>query len=376
MKQTDNKLIKKLKIWDLPTRFYHWLQLVLVFAGLLSGFFAPEWWLNIHVWLGYALVALLVFRISWGFFGPQYSRFSSFIFTPSILIAHIKGIKEGKPLHFFGHNPLGALMVFGLIAVMVGIILSGLINFGGVENQGVLAGFVDYATGDKAGKIHLFLAYALMGMIILHIIGVVVESKISKISLTKAMIDGDKPLEEGQEKPTLQPLQTKAAVFTIIVFGIVLVGGAVILSKKPASGFILMPLNEAYQSECSDCHIVYHPSLLPKKSWSLMMNDLEDHFGEDASLDDETRNEIAGYLSRYSAENWDSEAANNFITVNEKKPFQISATPYWEMRHKNIDKEIFNIKKINSISNCEACHSDAKAGQFFDENIRIPNKQN
>ncbi len=363
---------QNIRIWDLPTRIYHWLQLLVVVGALLSGFFAPEWWLSYHVWLGYALIALLVFRIVWGFFGPEYSRFSSFIFSPTKLIAHIKAIKEGKPLHFFGHNPLGALMIFALIAVLLGISLSGLINLGGVENQGALAGFVDYASGDIAGKVHLLLAFALIAMIFLHILGVVVEGKISKSNLTKSMIDGDKPLPKGEKAPILRSTLFVPAILSIAGIGLILVVGSISMSKVPASGFIAMPISQTYQSECSDCHIVYHPSLLPKNSWAIMMDNLSEHFGEDASLDDETRDVIANYLVRYSAENWDSEAANNLLLVDKEKPIQITATAYWKLRHAKIDEEVFKSKPVRTAANCEACHSDAKTGRFADENISIP----
>jgi len=369
--QDKNTGDKKIRIWDLPTRIYHWLQLVLVVSALGTGFFAPEWWLSIHVWLGYGIVALLVFRLAWGFFGPEYSRFSSFIFSPKILIAHVKAIKAGKPMHFFGHNPLGALMVFALIAVLALISLSGFINYGGVENLGAFAGFVDYATGSSAGKIHLFLAFSLIAMILFHIFGVMFESKISKSSLTKSMIDGDKSVPEGENTPSLAPKLLVPAVISIAGLGIVLIGGSIFMSKVPASGFINMPISQTYNSECGDCHIVYHPSLLPKKSWVILMDELEDHFGEDAYLDDETAKEILAYLTSFSAENWDSEAANNLLIVDKEKPTQISATPYWKLRHAKIDEDIFKAKPINSEANCEACHGDAKTGRFDDVNIKI-----
>ncbi len=376
MQAKDSEQTKKIRIWDLPTRIYHWLQLALVVGALGTGFFAPEYWLSIHVWLGYGIVALLVFRLAWGFFGPEYSRFSSFIFSPKTLVAHIKAIKAGKPLHFFGHNPLGALMVFALISVLALISLSGLINYGGVENLGAFAGFVDYAMGSNAGKIHLFLAFALIAMILFHIFGVVFESKISKSSLTKSMIDGDKPVPQGEGAPSLAQKDLVPAVISIAVLGVALIAGSIFMSKVPASGFIAMPVSENYQSECGDCHMVYHPSLLPKKSWAVLMDELEDHFGEDAYLDDETSDEILAYLTSFSAENWDSEAANNLLIVDKEKPTQISATPYWKLRHDKIDEDIFKAKPINSKANCEACHGDAKTGRFDDVNIEIPKPKN
>ena len=368
----DNNITKKIRIWDLPTRIYHWLQVVIVFAALLSGFFAPEWWLNYHIWIGYALIGLLVFRIVWGFFGSHYSRFISFVFSPKTLISHLNGIIKNKPLHFLGHNPLGAIMVFALIATLMGIIISGIVNLGGVENLGALAGFVDYAKGAFAGDIHKVLAFVLIALILFHLFGVVFESKIGKENLTKAMLDGNKTLIANEAKPELKSPLLLPAYISLGVLAIVLIAGYVGMSKVPASGFISMPLNGDYQSECSDCHMVYHPSLLPKKSWAIMMSDLENHFGEDASLDDETRDDIAAYLNSFSAENWDSEVANKFLIIDEKSPEQITATPYWKLRHSKINKEIFKSKPVRTAANCEACHKDAKTGRFDDVNIKIP----
>ncbi len=369
MKKEHNK---KILIWDLPTRIYHWVQFVLVMLALGTGFFAPEWWLNYHIWLGYSLVFLLIFRLIWGFFGSEYSRFSSFIYSPKTLLAHIRGIIIKKPLHFLGHNPLGALMVFALIIVLALITISGIINLGGVENQGMLAFLIDYSSGEKAGRVHLILAYALVVMIILHILGVIFESKISKYSLVKSMFDGKKPLIGNEKLPKLRQVRSAPAIFSLLIISAIMLGSYYFMSKLPASGFITMAQNETYQSECGDCHIVYHPSLLPKKSWALMMEELENHFGEDASLDEETANLILAYLTSYSAENWDSEAANNFLKIDNKKPFQITATPYWKLRHEKIDEEIFKSKEVRTASNCEACHKDAKSGRFDDQNIKIP----
>ncbi len=95
-----NKNIKQIKVWDLPVRIFHWTLLVLILAALLSGFFAPEWWLNYHIWIGYAIVGLIIFRLIWGFFGSYYSRFVSFIFSPKILLDHLKGIWPRRPIDF------------------------------------------------------------------------------------------------------------------------------------------------------------------------------------------------------------------------------------------------------------------------------------
>ncbi len=372
-----NKNIKQIKVWDLPIRIFHWALLVLILAALLSGFFAPEWWLNYHIWIGYVIIGLVIFRLIWGFFGSSYSRFVSFIFSPKILLEHIKGINSNQPIYFLGHNPLGALMVFALLFVISAIIISGLINLGGIENQGPFAFLIDYATGFIAGKWHIFLAYLLIIMIFLHILGVIFESKISRISLVRAMINGKKPnlanldnkIAIGLIKPQILPTISIMAIFAIIF-----IGGYFLLSRQAPSGFILMEVNEDFQSECADCHELYSPSLLPASSWEKMMNELDNHFGEDASLDIETTKNIAAYLRKYSAENWDSEASNNFMIVDNKAPYKISETPFWKERHKNIDENLFKTKPVKGKGNCSACHADAELGYFHDKNIKFRNK--
>ena len=368
----SGKTIKTVRVWDLPTRIYHWLQLVVVVGAMASGFFAPEWWLSIHVWLGYAIVGLISFRLIWGFLGSEFSRFTSFIFSPRETVEHVNGLLQKKPPHQLGHNPLGALMIFGMIAVLAGITASGLVNLGGVENLGPFAGFVDYVTGDTAGRIHLVLAIALIVMVGLHVLGVVVESRLNKISLVGAMISGDKPLADGEKTPTMRPARHLAAIFTLSGAAISIIGGSIFLSLVPASGIVAMAPLEDFKSECGDCHEVYHPSLLPKASWAIMMDGLDDHFGEDASLDKETTDLIAAYLNRYSSQAWDTEAANNLGIVDQKNPTQISATPFWKLRHADLDKKLFETKPVRGTGNCSACHKDAESGYFRDQNISIP----
>ena len=70
------------KVWDLPTRLFHWLLVGLVVVGVVTGFVTPEWWMGVHIWAGYGLVALMAFRLVWGICGPEYSRVVSFLYPP------------------------------------------------------------------------------------------------------------------------------------------------------------------------------------------------------------------------------------------------------------------------------------------------------
>ena len=362
----------KVRVWDLPTRLFHWLLAALVVVGLVTGFLSPEWWMDIHVWAGYGIVVLVVFRLIWGVFGPQYSRFSSFAFAPREVFEHLRGVLMRRPAHYLGHNPAGAMMIFALMAVLVAITVSGLLVLGGEENQGPLAGVVRFPLGDAAKDVHEFLVYALMAMVVVHVAGVAVESKMGGENLVATMINGDKKLPAGTPPAALRRARPMAAAISLGLFTLIAGSLLAAAAQMPPTGHQSLPAHSDYQSECSDCHQLYHPSLLPAKSWRGMMNNLEDHFGEDASLDDATGRDIAAYLTVYAGESWDTEAANRFLAVSPDDPWRISATPYWLRKHDEIAKESFALKGFGGKHNCDKCHQDAPGGAFDDQEIRIP----
>ena len=110
---------RAIRVWDLPTRLFHWLLVVLVAVDLFTGFVAPEWWLGVHLWAGYAIVALLVMRLVWAVFGPEYSRIASFAYGPRDVWEYVRGLLLLRPGHHIGHNPAGAVMIYLLFAVLV-----------------------------------------------------------------------------------------------------------------------------------------------------------------------------------------------------------------------------------------------------------------
>jgi len=362
----------KIKVWDLPTRIFHWSLVALVILGLVTGFISPEWWMGVHVWAGYGTVLLVVFRLVWGIFGSEFSRIETFAFTPSEVLAHLRELIFLRPLHFIGHNPAGAMMIFALIFFLSGITISGLLVLGGEENQGPLAGAANYQVGDMAGTIHSALVFILMGLIVLHVIGVILEIRLTGENLVKSMIDGHKILPAGQKAPETRPSRPLAASAFLLAFAIL--AGSVLwaFSTMPPSGIREMTANEDFNTECGDCHEVYHPSLLPKASWTKLMAGLEDHFGEDASLDQETAINITAHLITYAAEAWDTEASNRFSIVSQAAPYQISATPYWVRKHDEVGEDVFKRKGIGNKSRCAACHRDADSGHFDDQMIKIP----
>ena len=374
---TPDHTTSRILVWDLATRLFHWSLVLAVSIAAVTGFLAPEWWLDVHRWAGYVIGFLIVFRLAWGFFGSYYARFKSFLFPVDETVSHLRGLVHRKPAHYTGHNPAGALMVFALLGVLLALTLSGIIILGGQENIGILAGYVSFSIGAGAVELHEILALALLAMIGAHVLGVIMESRLSRENLLRAMVTGVKNTACNGVDVAAAGLTKQFSLLpraALIACAIILLGGGAawsLMRTKP-SGYIAMPVNQTYKRECGDCHFAYHPSLLPAASWVKIMASLDDHFEEDASLDDDTTKAIAKYLADYSSEKWDSEAANNLRHVDANNPMRITATPYWKRRHAAITKSQFAQKAVGSKGNCIACHKDAASGHFDDEKIAIP----
>ena len=132
--------------------------------------------------------------------------------------------------------------------------------------------------------------------------------------------------------------------------------------------------NPTWKAECSSCHMLYHPGLLPERSWTRIMGTLDRHFGENATLDPAAREEITRFLVDHSAErqqNRRSIRINQSIKSNET-PLRISTTRYFLARHDEVPDAIFQYKSVGSAANCVACHQGADQGDFSESKVRIP----
>jgi len=126
----------------------------------------------------------------------------------------------------------------------------------------------------------------------------------------------------------------------------------------------------SYQNECGACHMAYPAKLLPSYSWLEIMNTLDDHFGEDASVDDATKANILAYLSANSA----SRHSRFMKSVSyDDVPVRITGLPYFERKHREVpEKMVTGNPKVGSFSQCDACHKDAAKGKFDEDTVDIP----
>jgi cytochrome b len=196
------------KVWDIAIRLFHWSLVAAFVTSYLSG----DENQTLHVYSGYLIVGLLAFRIVWGFIGTQHARFADFIYSPAKIFNYARSLASGAPTHYLGHNPLGGLMVIALLVSLSLACFSGLKLYAVEENKGPLANVTApsiiataYAHENKEEhhknhdqgedvweEIHEFFVNLTLGLVILHIGGVVVTSILHREKLVKAMITGNK----------------------------------------------------------------------------------------------------------------------------------------------------------------------------------------
>ncbi len=352
-------------VWDLGVRLFHWSLALAVAAALGLGFLGPKRLLDWHVLAGYAAAALVLFRLVWGVVGTTFARFSSFPPSLSAVRAHL----AGKQAAAYGHNPLGALMVYALLAIVLALVVSGIVTLGGALRQGPLSALVAYADGRTAGEVHEWLAWAIAGLVALHIGGVLFESRRERENLARSMLTGRKrPRRDATPDISARPA---AALAALALAGIAIAGAWTWASRLPNRFIPAAPLPE-WAAECGDCHTAHHPSLLPAARWSAIMAGLDDHFGEDASLDAPTAGRIGAWLVANAAERHDTMASNAFRLADAAEPLRITATARWRRIHRDIPAETFRRSGIGAAANCAACHGDAATGLFAPQQISIP----
>lgn len=134
--------------------------------------------------------------------------------------------------------------------------------------------------------------------------------------------------------------------------------------------FASVKQNPLYNEECGSCHMVYPAALLPPGSWQKIMAGLEDHFGENAELDATATQAIENYLVQASASSRNRKLLRNLGT---RTPRRITKLPYFVHEHDEIPRRfIVSNDKVNSLSQCDACHQDAERGRFDEDDIFIP----
>jgi len=204
-----DKGARPLVVWDLPIRLFHWLTAVLIPAAYVT------WrlnWMDWHAWVGDALLALMLFRLLWGFFGSDTARFSRFLASPRWAAQHLAHIFRREPDLQAGHNPAGGWMVVLLLNLLLGQILTGIFVDNEVANQGPLSEETPARIANLMTALHdRLLWHALLVAAALHLLAILVYGVAKRHNLLLPMITGRKLLPYNVPAPQLAPA-TRALV--------------------------------------------------------------------------------------------------------------------------------------------------------------------
>jgi len=166
-----------IKVWDIAIRVFHWSMV----ASFIIAWVTADEWDRLHEIFGYAIGILLVFRLIWGVIGSKYARFGNFTYSPLGVLRYLRDSVYGNAKRYIGHNPAGGAMTIGLLLSLIAVTATGIAMtskaYWGVE-------WVEDA--------HEFSAYATLGLIFLHVAGVLFSSLAHRENLVGSMITGYK----------------------------------------------------------------------------------------------------------------------------------------------------------------------------------------
>ena len=182
---------KNEKVWDPVTRTWHWVLALSIGVGWSFGRFMTFDTIQWHFYIGYLVIGLMLFRILWGFIGPEPVRFRALLPTPRATIDYIKRIGRREPSGSAGHNPLGSLSVIAMIIAISAQATTGLfIESDDFFEYGPLAGYVEQATINRMTWWHHFIADVVLVLIVLHVAAILFYLVWKKENLIKPMITG------------------------------------------------------------------------------------------------------------------------------------------------------------------------------------------
>ena len=168
----------RMKVWDRTVRVLHWVLVLSVAVAWLSTLR----FVDLHQPVGYVTLAVVLLRGVWGFVGGRYARFKQFVRSPRATLVYLRQLLQRREARYIGHNPLGSWMILALMGCVSGLGLTGWLYT------------TDRFWGDAlVGDLHHALAWALLGMIAVHVVGVIFASVRHRENLVRAMVDGSKP---------------------------------------------------------------------------------------------------------------------------------------------------------------------------------------
>jgi cytochrome b len=192
--------LHKVLVWDAATRLFHWLTVALVIACYVSWRMK---WMNWHLWAGDALLALVLFRLLWAFFGSETARFSAFLASPRAGALYLAYVLRREPDRQMGHNPVGGWMVLLMLALLLAEALTGLYVANDVADEGPLTEIVPSVIANLITDLHSYFWDALLAATVLHVMAILFYAAVIRHDLVTPMITGRKRLPLDRKPPKL-----------------------------------------------------------------------------------------------------------------------------------------------------------------------------
>jgi cytochrome b len=209
------------KVWDVPVRVVHWALVALILFSWWSGK-EGGMTMTYHMWSGYAILTLVIFRVFWGFAGSTHARFRDFIYAPRALVNYARTLTGRRAAVYAGHNPVGGLSALLMLLSLIVQTGTGLFSNDDILTEGPLYGYVTKATSDWLTTIHNYNFYVLLTLAGIHIAAIFYYWIYKRENLVAAMFTGRKRLPpELLAAETRMESLAKALVLLAISAGIV-----------------------------------------------------------------------------------------------------------------------------------------------------------
>lgn len=220
MALADPQKTRWVKVWDAPTRLFHWTLVALIVGAYVT---AENGWIDWHFRCGYAVIALLLFRIAWGIAGSDTARFARFVKSPVAALAHLAHFTRREPDTEVGHNAAGGLMVLVMLALVAIQVGTGLFSTDGIFTDGPLAYLVGADLSERITGLHEFNFNLILAAVAAHVLAVLAYAVVKRHDLVRPMVTGMKRLPAAVAAPRMAPWWRALVLFTVaagVAFGI------------------------------------------------------------------------------------------------------------------------------------------------------------
>jgi cytochrome b len=209
--QNTARFPRLVRVWDLPTRLFHWLLVIFVITSFTTGHIGGNA-MQYHKWSGFTILSLILFRLIWGFVGSRESRFMTFVKGPSAVAHYAMTLPRKAATHYRGHNPLGGWSIIAMLFALLVQAATGLFANDDIATEGPLYKWVSKATSDALTRVHRLNREVIIVLVSIHVLAVFFYFFYKRENLVKPMITGMKRWNGTEPDPAIGRTSIAAAI--------------------------------------------------------------------------------------------------------------------------------------------------------------------